>query len=69
VCACVPFGLPAARPAVGPLYVHRSCPLTDIVTTKADWCQLLPIASSSCQTISDSSWLWNVYESTLSHGL
>lgn len=31
------------------LCVDWSCPLTDIVTTSADSCELLTLASSSCQ--------------------
>lgn len=48
-CPCVPCGVVLSVTVEAPLCVDWSCPLTDIVTTSADSCELLTLASSSCQ--------------------
>ena len=48
-----------------PLCVGRSCPLIDIVTTCGDSCELLTLASSSCQVLRPALWPRNARESAL----
>jgi hypothetical protein len=45
------------------LCVPRSCPLTNIVTIRANSCELLTVASSSCQERSRPTWPRNAHES------
>ena len=48
-CPCVPCGVVLSVTVEALLCVDWSCPLTDIVTTSDDSCELLTLASSSCQ--------------------
>src|ERR1700722_13015652 len=45
------------------LCVPRSCPLTNIVTIRADSCELLTVASSSCQEQRSQTWRLSAHES------